>query len=188
MKSSVRLRKRFRLALRAPAAALFVLLLATLCILPPARAQFAGPKITKIEIRHRGPVTVSDDLIRANIRVKVGDPYLVAAVDDDVRNLYGTGFFYNIQIAREEGANGFTLVYVLQEKPRLTELKFQGNKKFSDSKLRKKLSTKINEPLDERKLFTDKQEIEQMYQKAGYPKTDVKYEPVIEEAAGRATV
>jgi outer membrane protein insertion porin family len=188
MKSSVRPRKRSRLAFRAPAAVLFALLLAIFCLLPAARAQFAGPKINKIEIRHRGPVTVSDDLIRANIRVKVGDPYLVAAVDDDVRNLYATGFFYNIQIAREEGANGFTLVYVLQEKPRLTELKFQGNKKFSDSKLRKKLSTKINEPLDERKLFTDKQEIEQMYQKAGYPKTDVKYEPVIEEAAGRATV
>jgi outer membrane protein insertion porin family len=187
MKSLVRPRKRSRLALRAPAAFPFVLLLAIFC-LSAAYAQFAGPKITKIEIRHRGPVTVSDDLIRANIRVKVGDPYLVAAVDDDVRNLYATGFFYNIQIAREEGTGGFTLVYVLQEKPRLTELKFQGNKKFSESKLRKKLSTKINDPLDERKLFTDKQEIEQMYQKAGYPKTDVKYEPVIEEAAGRATI
>jgi outer membrane protein insertion porin family len=188
MKSLVRPRKRSRPSLRARAAFPFVLLLAIFYLLPATYAQFAGPKINKIEIRHRGPVTVSDDLIRANIRVKVGDPYLVAAVDDDVRNLYATGFFYNIQIAREEGANGFTLVYVLQEKPRLTELKFQGNKKFSESKLRKKLSTKINEPLDERKLFTDKQTIEQMYQKAGYPKTDVRYEPVIEEAAGRATV
>src|SRR5215510_12086704 len=114
-------------------------LLGFVFLLLPAYGQFSGPKITKIEIRHRGPVTVSDDLIRANIRVKVGDPYLVAAVDDDVRNLYATGFFYNIQVAREEGPSGFTLVYVLQEKPRLTELKFQGNKKFSDSKLRKKL-------------------------------------------------
>lgn len=188
MKSSVRPRQCPRLAVHAAAAFQLVLLLAFLCLPPAAHAQFSGPKITKIEIRHRGPVTVSDDLIRANIRVKVGDPYLVAAVDDDVRNLYGTGFFYNIQIAREEGASGFTLVYVLQEKPRLMELKFRGNKKFSDSKLRKKLSTKINEPLDERKLFTDTQDIQQMYQKAGYPKTDVKYEPVIEEAAGRATV
>src|SRR5438477_524892 len=122
MKALVRLRRRFRLPLRAPAALAISLLLALLCFLPVAEAQFSGPKITKIEIRHRGPVSVSHDLIRANIRVKVGDPYLVAAVDDDVRNLYATGFFYNIQIAREEGAGGFTLVYVLQEKPRLTEL------------------------------------------------------------------
>src|SRR3954470_12498072 len=146
-----------------------LIFLLSLVFLPAADAQFSGPKITKIEIRHRGPVTVSDDLIRANIRVKVGDPYQIPAVDEDVRNLYATGFFYNIQVAREESADGFTLAYVLQEKPRLTELKFRGNKKFSDAKLRKKLSTKINEPLDERKLFTDTQEIQQMYQKAGYP-------------------
>src|SRR6266404_4042881 len=103
---------------------LLIPLFALLFFSAAAQAQLSGPKITKIEIRHRGPVSVSDDLIRANIRVKVGDPYLVAAVDDDVRNLYSTGFFYNIQIAREESASGFTLVYVLQEKPRLTELKF----------------------------------------------------------------
>src|SRR5689334_7152525 len=91
---------------------LFVLALASVPL--SAQGQFSGPKITKVEIRHRGPVTVSDDLIRANIRVKVGDPYLVPAVDDDVRNLYATGFFYNIQVAREENSNGFTLAYVLQ--------------------------------------------------------------------------
>jgi outer membrane protein insertion porin family len=189
MKSLVCSRNVFRPAVFFPAShALRILIFSIVFLASAAYAQFSGPKVAKIEIRHRGPVTVSDDLIRANIRVKVGDPYLVPAVDDDVRNLYATGFFYNIQVAREEGTNGFTLAYVLQEKPRLTELKFRGNKKFSESKLRKKLATKINEPLDERKLFTDTQTIQEMYQKAGYPKTEVKYEPVIEEAAGRATV
>jgi outer membrane protein insertion porin family len=210
MKSLVRPRNCPRPAFRAPASSSFsrfkafgflnpfklfswfnglgIAILGLSLFVPTVLAQFSGSKIAKIEIRHRGPVTVSDELIRANIRVKVGDPYLVPAVDDDVRNLYSTGFFYNIQVGREEGTNGFTLVYVLQEKPRLTELKFRGNKKFSDAKLRKKITTKVNEPLDERKLFTDTQTIQEMYQKAGYPRTEVKYEPVIEEAAGRATV
>src|SRR5438046_4781388 len=65
-----------------------------------ASAQLSAPKITKIEIRHVGPPAVSDELIRANIRVKVGDPYLPTAIDDDVRNLYGTGLFYNIKVDR----------------------------------------------------------------------------------------
>src|SRR5437660_215164 len=92
-----------------PFSLLLPVLLVLIFLSTAAQAQFSGPKITKIEIRHRGPVSVSDDLIRANIRVKVGDPYLVPAVDDDVRNLYATGFFYNIQVAREESAQGFTL-------------------------------------------------------------------------------
>jgi outer membrane protein insertion porin family len=82
---------------------------------------------------------------------------------------------------------GIVLTYVLQGKPRMTEVKFEGNKKYSDSKLRKKVTSKAGEPLDERKLFTDAQEIEKMYQKAGYPGTDVRYTLSIDENAGRGT-
>src|SRR6266849_4706339 len=152
-----------------------------------ASAQFTEGKVAKIEIKHVGPQSVSDELIRSNIRVKVGDPYLRAAVDDDVKNLYATGFFYNIRVAEEMKPDGVWLTYVVQGNPRLTEIRFQGNKKFSEAKLRKKLSSKVAEPLDERKLFTDSQEMYKMYQKAGYPNTDVKYVLNIDENAGRGT-
>src|SRR6266436_3637851 len=89
-----------------------------------AEAQFAEGKVAKIEIKHVGPQSVSDELIRANIRVKVGDPYLRTAVDDDVRNLYATGLFYNIRVADEITPEGVALTYVVQGNPRLTEIKF----------------------------------------------------------------
>src|SRR6266850_557957 len=150
-------------------------------------AQTSPPKVSKIEIKHVGPASVSDELIRANIRVKVGDTYQRAATDDDVRNLYSTGQFYNIRVVPDITPNGVVLTYVLQGKPRLTEIHFHGNKRFSDSKLRKKLSSKTGEPLDERKLFTDSQEIQKMYQKAGYPRTQVKPVSNVIEESGRAT-
>src|SRR3989475_6756073 len=157
-------------------------------LLTPARGQFSSAKISKIDIKHVGPASVSDEFIRANIRVKVGDPYLRAGIDDDVRNLYATGLFYNIRVAPPEVTpNGVVLTYVVQGKPRLTEIQFRGNKRFSDAKLRKKLSSKIGEPLDERKLFTDGQEIQKMYQKAGYPRTEVKPVSSVIEESGRAT-
>jgi outer membrane protein assembly factor BamA len=144
-------------------------LLLCLALLPSAQGQAAPPRVGKIEIRHVGPQEASDSLIRANIRVKVGDPYLRLAVDDDVRNLYATGQFYNIRVMEETGSEGVTLTYVVQGKPRLTEIKFQGNTKYGLRKLQKKVTSKVGEPLDERKLFTDSQEIQKMYQKAGYP-------------------
>jgi outer membrane protein insertion porin family len=155
--------------------------------LPASWAQFAPLKVSRIDIKHIGPSAVSDDLIRSNLRVKVGDPYLRAAVDDDVRNLYGTGFFYNIQVMADDTANGVILTYRVQGKPRLTEIKFQGNTKFKDTKLRKKISSKPGEPLDERKLFTDTQDLEKLYQKSGYPHTLVKYVLNIDENAGKGT-
>jgi outer membrane protein insertion porin family len=158
-----------------------------LVLVSPAPSQLASPKVARVEVKHVGPRAVSDDLVRANIRVKPGDSYLRAAVDDDVRNLYATGFFYNLQVTESITPEGVVLTYVVQGKPRLTEIRFQGNKKYSDSKLRKKITSKPSEPLDERKLFTDSQEIQKMYQKAGYPRTEVKYRLNIDENAGRGT-
>src|SRR5437899_3231561 len=162
-------------------------LLLSFALLPSASGQPSSGTISKIEIKHVGPASVSDELIRANIRVKVGDNYFRAATDDDVRNLYSTGQFYNIRVVPDLTPTGVVLTYVLQGKPRLTQIEFRGNKKFSDAKLRKKISSKTDEPLDERKLFTDAQEIQKMYQKSGYPRTEVKPVSSVIEESGRAT-
>ena len=149
---------------------------------------YAQAPVAKIIVTNVGPEAVSESLVQANIRVKVGDPYNRLAVDDDVRSLYGTGYFYNIRVTDERTPEGIALTYILQAKPRLTEIRFSGNKKFRVSKLRKRVSSKVGEPMDERKLFADTQEIKKAYQKSGYSQTDVKYVPSIDDRAGRATV
>ncbi len=162
-------------------------LLLLIASLPVARAQTSSLKVRKIEIQHVGPSATSDELVRGNIRVKVGEPYLRAAVDDDVRNLYATGQFYNIRVTDQSTSDGVVLTYLLQGKPRLTEIKITGNVKMKESKVRKKITSKTGEPLDERKLFTDCLEIKKMYEQAGYPSTKVTYLPNIDENAGRGT-
>jgi outer membrane protein insertion porin family len=146
------------------------------------------PKIEKIEIRHVGPPAASDELIRANIRVKVGDSYSRIGIDDDVRTLYSTGLFFNIRVVEERVAEGVNLIYVVQGKPVLTDIRFEGNKEYANKKLLKKVTSKIGEPLDERKIFTDSQEIQKMYQKNGFQKTVVKYRTDIDNEAGRGKV
>ena len=162
------------------------LALALLLAALPATAQVAA-RVQKIEVKHIGPAAASDELIKANIRVKVGDTYSRIGVDDDVRSLYGTGFFYNIRVVEEPVEGGVKVTYVMQGKPRLDEIKFEGNKKYSESKLLKTISSKKGEPLDERKLFTDSQAIQKLYQKAGLQKTQVKYVLNINENAGRGS-
>lgn len=149
--------------------------------------QAAGSKVARIEIQHVGPASVGDELIRANIRIKPGDPYLPATVDDDVRTLHATGLFYNVRVSVGSSPDGIVLTYIVQGNPRLTEIKFQGNKKFTDAKLRKTTTAKVGEPFNEAKLFTDAQEIQKLYQKKGYPRSEVKYTFTIDENAGRAS-
>src|SRR4051794_38418350 len=83
-----------------------------------------GLRISKVEIKNVGPAATSDALILSNIRVKQGDAYQRTRIDEDVKNLYATGYFYNIRIAQENTADGVKLTYILQGKPTLTEIKF----------------------------------------------------------------
>src|ERR1051325_529843 len=52
--------------------------------------SFQPLRISSITITNTGPQNVSDALIRANIKVKEGDPYSRASVDADISNLYNT--------------------------------------------------------------------------------------------------
>jgi outer membrane protein insertion porin family len=167
---------------------LFVLILCSLALANHGQEPVAT--IRKIEVRHVGPPAASDSLIRANIRVKEGDVYTRTSVDDDVRSLYSTGYFHNIAVYNQPALDGGVIViYEVQGKPTLSEIKIEGNKKYSRKKLLKKATSKVGEPLDERKLFTDQQEMLKMYQKAGYQRTTVRYlPPVIEANTGRGTV
>src|SRR4051794_6967108 len=147
-----------------------------------------GTRVSQVEIKHVGPAATSDALIRANIRVKEGDAYQRTRVDEDVKNLYSTGYFYNIRIAQDGTPEGVKLTYVLQGKPTLNDIKFTGNKKYSAKKLLKNISSKVGAPLDDKKLFDDARAIEKLYEKAGYHKTTAKPVLSIDENAGRGTV
>src|SRR5215510_4171696 len=78
------------------------------------------PTVEKIEIQHIGPPAVSDELIRANIRVKTGEPYSPAATDDDIRTLKGTGYFRNVFVKAERTTSGMKLIYVVTGQATLT--------------------------------------------------------------------
>src|ERR1700722_15490100 len=157
--------------------------------LSAARGQFAPIRVHKITVRNVGPPPVSDEYILDNIRTKVGEPFARPTVDEDIKALYATGYFYKIQVGGATPPDGMDLTYAVQGKPILTEINIAGNKKFSLKKLRKKITSKTGLPLDERKLFEDAQAMQELYEKAGYQKTTVTVQPpVIDEVAGRGSV
>jgi outer membrane protein insertion porin family len=152
-------------------------------------SQTAGPKIDRVDIKYVGPASVSEQFIRSNIRLKAGDSYRPNNTQDDVHSLYGTGEFYNIRVGVEAADDGgVILTYTVQVRPRITEIKVVGNKKLKDSRLKKKITVKAGDPLDEEKLFNNVQEIHKLYEKYGHPDTKVEYVLSIDEATGHGSV
>ncbi len=154
-----------------------------------AQAQNVGAKISRVDVKFIGPASVSEALIRSNLKLKPGGTYVPGITQDDVHALYATGQFYNIRVSVDQADDGGVIVtYIVQARPRVTEIKIEGNVKLSEAKLKKKITIKVGDPLDEQKVFDDVQEMKKLYEKYGYSDTKVKYVLNIEEATGHGTV
>lgn len=162
------------------------------------RPDLTAYPVLSITLTNVGPQTVSDALVRAHMSIKEGDDYGFPSpagltkghqmVDQDVQNLQKTGYFLNVRVQETTEDSGVRLTYILQAKPKLTDIVFTGNKKYSNRRLLKAVTSKVGDPLDERKLFSDVQAIRQKYQKAGYQRTEVKYVQNVDDRTGRGSV
>ncbi len=155
----------------------------------PAPATLPAPEIRRIVVEHIGPPAASDDLIRANIRLKEGDFWTEPASNEDLRALRATGYFRDVQVFTETEGAGVKLIYRVEGRPVVTSIRFEGNQKFSERKLRKKVTSKIGEPLDSYKLWASAQEMQKLYQKSGYQNAKVEVRDAdINRELGRASV
>ena len=161
-----------------------------------AWGQISGPAprallVQKIIIQHEGQPAASEQLIRANIRLKAGGPYSRKASDDDIHNLRNTGFFENVYVTDKQVAGGVEVTYTLVSKPVVTEILFEGNtggRKFKGSKLRKKIRSRTGGTLNRPRIFSDTRLLQKEYQKGGYDQAKVGYEVRHDEALGQAVV
>jgi outer membrane protein assembly factor BamA len=154
---------------------------------PVVWSQTAGPKVDRVDIKYVGPRRSASS---SSAPTSASRPATFTRQFHRVghsQSLYGTGQFYNIRVSLDQaGDGGVVVTYIVQVRPRLTDIIIAGNKKLSASKMKKKITAKVGEPLDEQKLFTDCQEIQKLYEKYGYADTQVKYVVDVDEAPGAA--
>jgi outer membrane protein insertion porin family len=141
----------------------------------PVRAQEPEPIVREIEVKFIGPETVSRTLVMANIQTVVGKPRSRETVEQDVRNLIGTGNFSDVRVLEETVDGGVKVIFQVQGKGTIKEITFEGQKRFKEERLRRDVSVKVGDILNELKLTEDARKMVELYQKAGYP--DVKIDP-----------
>jgi outer membrane protein insertion porin family len=142
--------------------------------------------VRNIEIRFVGPETVNRSIIMANIQTAVGKPRSRDVIEQDVRNLINTGYFFDVRVLEEPAVGGVRVVFQVQGKATIKEIVIEGEKRFKDTRLRKECSQKVGDSLDERKAHDDAQKMQDLYQKAGYPDVKVTYEVGLDKDTGKA--
>lgn len=154
----------------------------------PATAQQAAPIVRSIDIQYAGPATVSREKILANMRTRVGRPYSQDIVEEDIRNLYSTGNISNVRIFGEAVSDGVKVTVVVAAQPQITAVEIQGATRIKESRLRKEITSKPNEPLNEATLEQDRQKLQAYYAGRGFTDTDVRYTVQNDEQAGTSRV
>jgi outer membrane protein insertion porin family len=149
---------------------LFIMvLIAVSCSLLPIgamAAEQAGVKVTAIEIR--GNKRIQVPAIAGRLTLKPGDPYTSENVRGQIKILYDTGFFEEVQVETETGVGGVALAFLVREKPFITEIVFDGNKALSDDKLKEKITIKNQAFLDQLQVKESAEKIRLAYQGDGY--------------------
>jgi outer membrane protein insertion porin family len=151
-----------------------------------ARTEELGPVVKQVEIRFAGPQTTNESVIRANIRTKEGERFAQSQSDEDVRQLYATGFFSNVRIYTEPLDDGVKVVVLVQGKSKIKDIKIKGNNEFSESKLLKQVKSKAGDTLSERQVAEDANAILEFYEKEGFQKVTVNFEVTPDELTGRS--
>ncbi len=153
----------------------------------PAGSQ-NGPIVREINIEYIGPKTVAKTVILSNMRTTVGQVYSAPSVEEDVRNLYATGFFTNLAIKDEPLGDGVKVNVVVQPKPLVKDIVVKGASKIKVSRVKKEIKSKIGNPLSEQQISVDTDKIKEMYLGKGYNQVQVSYKIDTNEEFGRSVV
>jgi outer membrane protein insertion porin family len=156
----------------------------------PVNAQTAptGPIVKSIDVQYAGATVISREKVLANMRTRVGRPYDERIVEDDIRNLYAMGNVTNVRIFGEPAQDGVRVIVVIQAKAQITEVLVNGPAKLKPSRVRKQISVKSGDTLNEATLEADRQKILDYYANKGFTEADVRYTVQQNERAGTAQV
>lgn len=141
-----------------------------------AQAQDGEQKVKSIQIR--GVKRIEETAVRGRLTLKVGDPYTGEAIRTQIRLIYEMGFYEDVRIETEPVPGGVAVVFVVREKPFITDIVFDGNDNLSDDKLKEKITIRNNAFLDQQQAKESAERIRQAYQEDGY--YNVQVVPIIQ--------
>lgn len=147
------------------------------------------PKIREINLEFNGFQNVSNQTVFSHIQILPGQMYDQIAVSQSIRALYNTRRFKSIQIRSESlNDNAINLTFVLEPRPNLESICFDGNFRLTTRALMKQIDTTIGGPLDEASLNSDVQKMLTFYHKKGFANVSIKPRIVENRENGTACV
>jgi outer membrane protein insertion porin family len=138
-----------------------------------AAEQAEGQPIAALEIV--GNRRVGREDVMSYLRMKPGHLFKVENLTGDVRALWDSGFFEDIQVDLTSKDKGLTLRFIVRERPNIKEVSYEGNDELDNDKLNEAVEVKPNTILSIPAVRRSVQKIKDAYSEKGYFLADVDY-------------
>ena len=126
--------------------------------------------VTSVQIEGNEAISVSS--IRNLLRIQPGRSVTESQVREDVRRLFATRWFFSVEpIFRPDLKNpgGRLLIFRVVERPMITTIRYEGNKRIDDDDLAEATGLRTGSPFDISANREAVRRIQKVYQEKGFP-------------------
>jgi len=134
---------------------------------------FKRDKIADIVIL--GNRRIEADAIRRTIKTQSGDIYMAQNLSNDLKAIYGMGYFEDVRIEAEDIADGKRIIFQVREKPTIRLINFSGNRVIENDKLQENLDIKTGSILNIFKVQSNIKRMEDLYKEKNYHNVKITY-------------
>jgi outer membrane protein insertion porin family len=146
-----------------------------------AEAQQQQPPVLVKELTVEGNHRVQEAVILGRVRTVLGGPFSPSQLSEDVRSIFGLGFFDDVQVRVEDFEGGVKIAFVVVERPFVRDIDFVGNKKVSTADLQDKIDLKLGNVYNPVDVQRARERMKDFYEDEGY--FEVQITPDIEKFA-----
>jgi outer membrane protein insertion porin family len=134
---------------------------------PSAGAQQQAPIIIK-EMTVEGNRRVQEAVILGRVKSTIGGPFNSSQLTEDVRSVFGLGFFDDVQLRVEDFEGGVRVTFVVTERPFVRDVQFGGNVKKNTSDLQEKIDLKLGGVYNPVDVQAAREKLKDFYEDEGY--------------------
>jgi len=128
------------------------------------------------ELRLQGNKIMGDDFVHKHLSLQEGDLFDPERLNKDIKSLFKTGYFKDVQVLVEDRAGGKTVTVELQEKPIIRNIEIRGAEEIKAKDILESMRTKSGSVLNTQIISQDLATIREMYRKEGFYKAQVEFE------------
>ncbi len=126
-------------------------------------------EVGKITVEQQGKSKLSEELIQFNLQLKEGAVFDENVLNSDIKRLYGTGYFSDIQTESTPTEDGKVDIKIKTlARPTIKNVYVTGNVKFDSYNLMRNVSLNADQPMNDNQLRDSASKLREFYKDKGY--------------------